>query len=62
MPKDINTNVPEEHNINVLKKNIKAVLRRYFEVDDNGNPNPTFDENFTAQDAIDEIHGIVGDI
>ena len=41
---------------------IKNVLRRYFDYDDNGNPTKEFDENFTAQDAIDEIHDIVGDI
>lgn len=41
---------------------IKAVLRRYFERDDGGRPNPDYDETFEAQSAIDEIHGIVGNI
>lgn len=41
---------------------IKEVLRRYFECDDSGNPNPDFDDCMSAQDAIDEIHSIVGDI
>ena len=41
---------------------IKNVLRRYFEVDDNGEVSKTYDEYFTASDAIDEIHEIVGDI
>ena len=41
---------------------IKNVLRRYFEVDDNGEVSKTYDEHFTASDAIDEIHEIVGDI
>lgn len=41
---------------------IKDVLRRYFECDDAGNPNPGFDDDMTAQDAVDEIHEIVGSI
>lgn len=41
---------------------IKAVLRRYFEVNDDGDDNPEYDENFTSQLAIDEIHDIVGTI
>lgn len=41
---------------------IKNILRRYFEVDDNGNSNAVFDDSFTAQAAIDEIHAIVGEI
>lgn len=41
---------------------IKDVLRRYFEVDDNGDDNPMYDDRFTAQEAIDNIHEIVGDI
>ena len=54
--------MPKTSDANVLKNNIKAVLRRYFETNDNGDPTPSFDENFTAQDAIDEIHNIIGDI
>ena len=41
---------------------IKNVLRRYFEADDNGEVSKTYDECFTASEAIDEIHEIVGDI
>lgn len=41
---------------------IKNILRQYFEVDDNGNPNAVFDDSFTATEAIDEIHTIVGEI
>lgn len=41
---------------------IKAVLRKYFEVDDSGVDNAEYDPNFSAQDAIDEIHEIVGNI
>ena len=41
---------------------IKKVLRRYFFKDDNGEVSKTFDEYFTASEAIDEIHEIVGNI
>lgn len=41
---------------------VKAVLRRYFDTTDDGEVSPDFDEDFSAQDAIDEIHDIVGDI
>lgn len=41
---------------------IKDVLRRYFEVDDNGNENPNYNDCYTAQEAIDAIHDIVGEI
>lgn len=41
---------------------IKDVLRSYFECDDAGNPNPGFDDDMTAQDALDEIREIVGSI
>lgn len=52
----------EECDYNHLKKRITDVLRKYFEHNDNGDPNPEFDDCFTAQDAIDEIHDIVGEI
>ena len=52
----------EECDYNALKNKIKAVLRRYFEANDNGDPNPEYDENFEPQAVIDEIHEIVGDI
>ena len=41
---------------------IKNVLRKYFEYDDNGNPNEEYDPNFSANDAIEEIHQIAGKI
>ena len=41
---------------------IKNVLRRYFETDERGNVSKTYDENFSAADAIEEIHKIVGKI
>lgn len=51
----------EECDYNYLKKRIVDVLRKYFEFDDSGNANPEFDANFSAQEAIDEIHDIVGE-
>lgn len=45
-----------------VEDKIRAVLRRYFEVNDNGDVNPEYDDCFTAQDAIDEIHDIIGEI
>ena len=51
-----------KNELQAIKLNIKRVLRRYFECDDNGNPNPEYDSYFTAQAALDEIHDIVGDI
>lgn len=41
---------------------IKNVLRKYFEYDDNGNPNEEYDPNFSAIDAIEKIHQIIGKI
>lgn len=52
----------EELDYNALKNKIKAVLRRHLPTDDNGNPNPEFDDCFTAEEAIDEIYDIVGGI
>ncbi len=60
MPEE--TDYTEELNYEALKNKIKAVLRRYFEADDLGDPNPEFDENMTAEDAVDEIKEIVGGI
>ena len=45
-----------------IEDRIKNVLRRYFECNDNGDANPEFDEYFSAEEAIDEIHNIVGEI
>lgn len=41
---------------------VVKVLRKYFNCDDDGNLNREFDGLFTAQDALDEIHSIVGKI
>jgi hypothetical protein len=45
-----------------LVKKIKAILRWYFIYDDNGDPNPTFNEYYTAEEAIDDIKDLVGEI
>ena len=45
-----------------LKRRIKGVLRRYLECDDNGDPNKEYDETYSAQNAVYDIHTIVGDI
>lgn len=62
MPEDINVDIAEECDYNYLKNKIKAVLRRHLPTDDNGDPNPEFDDCFTAEEAIDEIYDIVGGI
>ena len=52
----------EECDYTALKNRIVNVLRKYFEYDDDGEPTPEFDPDYTAQAAIDEIHEIIGDI
>lgn len=56
------TDYTEELDYNALKNKIKAVLRRHLPTDDNGDPNPEFDDCFTSEQAIDEIYEIVGGI
>ena len=56
------TDYSEECDYNALKNKIKAVLRRYFECDDDGDANKEYDPNFSAQDALDEIKEAVGGI
>lgn len=41
---------------------IREILRRYFECNDRDERNPQYDENYSAQNAIDDIHEIVGNI
>lgn len=41
---------------------IREVLRRYFEFNDSAERNEQYDENYSAQAAIDDIHEIVGSI
>jgi len=45
-----------------ITEQIKEVLRRYFECDDHGHENEEYDPYLSAQDVVDEIHDIVGDI
>ena len=52
----------EECDCNYLKKRIANVLRKYFQYDDCGEPNDEYDPDFTPQDALDEIHEIIGRI
>lgn len=59
---DDNTLDDEYPSVNDFAERIRNVLRRYFEADDNGNPNPEFDESFEPQAVIDAIHEIVGKI
>ena len=41
---------------------IRRLLRRYFECNDNGDSNPEHDPNYTAQNFVDDIHDLIGDI
>ena len=52
----------KECDYNYLKKQIANVLRKYFQYNDRGEPNDEYDPNFTPQDALDEIHEIIGSI
>ena len=45
-----------------LAKNIRNLLKRYFECNDNGDPNPEHDPYYTAQDFADDVHDLIGDI
>lgn len=54
--------VEESSDPNDVLEEIRGVLRKYFEEDDKGHDNSDYDPYFSAQDAIDEIHDIVGDI
>ena len=55
-------NCSEECDCNYLKKQIADVLRKYFQYNDRGEPNDEYDPNFIPQDALDEIHEIIGNI
>jgi len=59
---DDNTLDDEYPSVNDFAERIRNVLRRYFEANDNGDPNPEFDPDFEPQAAIDAIHQIVGNI
>ena len=62
MADNVNIDVAEDCDYNYLKNRIIEVLRRYFETDDSGDFNKKHDDSYTAQDAIDDIHEIVGEI
>jgi len=51
----------EECDYNNLKSRIQKVFRRYFECNDNGDYNKEFDDCYTAQEALDDIHDIIGE-
>ena len=59
---DSDKDYSEECDCNYLKKRIANVLRKYFQYDDCGEPNDEYDPDFAPQDALDEIHEIIGDI
>ena len=62
MEDDVNFDYSEDCDYNSLKKRIANVLKKYFEYDDNGEPNDEYDPAFEASSALDEIHEIIGDI
>lgn len=45
-----------------LKESIQEILLRYFQANDAGEPSPLFDEDCTAQQVIDDIHDLIGEI
>ena len=46
----------------VEKEKLRKLLRRYFETDDNGDPIPEHDPNYSLQDFADDVHFLVGRI
>lgn len=46
----------------IIKSKIADVLRKYFMYDDDGNPNEAYSPDLSAEDALDEIHEIIGSI
>ena len=59
---DFNHDYAEDCDYNYLKKSIKDVLKRYYPTNDAGDPNPNWDDSFTAIEALDEIYEIIGGI
>ena len=45
---------------NGLAEKIRKLLRRYYETDDNGDPIPEHDPNYTLLDFADDVHFLVG--
>ena len=52
----------EECDYNALKNGLKQLLLRYSDSADNGAPSPFHDPYYTAQNAVDDIHDLIGDI
>ena len=48
--------------VNDFAEEIRRLLRRYFECNDNGDQNPEHDPDYTAQNFVDDIHELVGNI
>ena len=46
----------------IEKEKLRKLLRRYFETDDNGDPIPEHDPNYSLQDCVDDVHFLVGRI
>lgn len=49
-------------NYQTLKEGIQKILLKYFDTTDAGESSPLWDEDYTAQEAIDDIHELVGEI
>ena len=47
---------------NGLVEKLRKLLRRYFETDDNGDPIPEYNPNYSSQDFVDDVHFLVGRI
>lgn len=45
-----------------LKEGIQKILLKYFDTNDAGEVSPLYDEDYSAQEAIDDIHDLVGEI
>ena len=43
-----------------LKKSVTEVLDKYFQYDESGNENKSYDPDFAPEKALDEIASIVG--
>lgn len=48
--------------VNDFAEEIRHLLRRYFEVNDNGDPNPEYDSYYTAENFVDDVHDLIGNI
>ena len=57
-----NTDDCQQPSDNDLAEKIRKLLRHYFETDDNGDPIPEHDPNYTLLDFVDDVHFLVGRI